>query len=1084
MALQKQNVQLNFGQGLETKVDPWQVPLGKMLNLQNSIFNKGGMLQKRNGYLELTSLPNSTTTTLTTYNGSLVALGNELDALSQDTGQWYNKGVIEPIQISTIPLVRTTYSQQTIDTAIAPNGLCCGVYTDSLAGNTYYQINDSETGQIIASYTLITGARMPRVFALGNDFMITYLITVSAATHFKILPISSLNPLNPLSTIDVSSQVKNLTAGYDGYVKNNNLYVAFNASDVGGAIRVYYIDSTLVVHSPHVITQTQISGDLISVTADVNMSINTVWVSYYNFTLTEGKTIAFDTNLNVLLTLTPFLSTMEANVTLLTSTSVNNILTIFYTDDQSMALGYTYANILKKTVTIGGVVSSPFTVILGAAPFSKSFYISDNNIIYLVVSFNGPLQPTYFLIDQNGNTLAKFAYSNGAGYPINQILSSVHVSSNTAELGYLFRATLTPVNKTQGAAQASGISSQTGGNLITLTFNEFPMVTEEIASALHISSGFTWMYDGAKPVEHSFDLWPEPFVITGGAVTGGGLSPQQYFYQMTYEWTDAQGNLHRSAPSVPQGIDLSHFSGTPVIFHSVFLTGANRITPSSFTGLHVGQVLTDNTTPGNLAAGTFIQDISGGTIGLSQPTLGPSAASPGDALQTVDTLEVNLNLPTLTFTAKIGTNPIRLVLYRWSTGQQVYYQTTFIAAPVLNDTTAPLVSYADKNNDAEIIGNVVIYTTGGVVENIASPSSQIMALYKSRIMLLDAEDPNLVWYSKQVIEDTPVEFSDLFTIFIAPTLSAQGSTGPVKAMSAMDDKFILFKKDAIYYITGNGPDNTGANNDFSDPTFITSVVGCSNQQSIVFIPNGLMFQSDKGIWLLGRDLSTSYIGAPVEAYNTAIVQSAVNVPGTNQVRFTLNTGITLMYDYFYDQWGTFTNVPAVSSTIYQSLHTFVNSFGQVFQESVGSYLDGTQPVLMSFVTAWCKLAGLQGFERAYFFYLLGNYLTPHKLQIQIAYDYNPFFEQSSMINPINFNENYGEDPLYGSGSPYGGNTTVEQWRIFLQKQKCESFQIKLSEIYDPSFNVQAGAGLTLSGLNLIVGVKLGYPKLKPSLSVG
>ena len=74
----------------------------------------------------------------------------------------------------------------------------------------------------------------------------------------------------------------------------------------------------------------------------------------------------------------------------------------------------------------------------------------------------------------------------------------------------------------------------------------------------------------------------------------------------------------------------------------------------------------------------------------------------------------------------------------------------------------------------------------------------------------------------------------------------------------MDDKLIIFKKDAIYYITGTGPDNTGANGTFSDATFITSTVGCANPSSIVLMPNGIMFQSDKGIWLLDRQLGTTY----------------------------------------------------------------------------------------------------------------------------------------------------------------------------------------------------------------------------------
>src|ERR1700677_556451 len=135
--------------------------------------------------------------------------------------------------------------------------------------------------------------------------------------------------------------------------------------------------------------------------------------------------------------------------------------------------------------------------------------------------------------------------------------------------------------------------------------------------------------------------------------------------------------------------------------------------------------------------------------------------------------------------------------------------------------------------------------------------------------------------------------SDLLTFYIAPNAGTTTSTGPMKCIFPMDDKLIIFKQNAMYYINGTGPDNTGANSQYSQAIFITSTVGCANQNSIVFIPQGLMFQSDKGIWLLGRDLSTNYIGAPVENTNQYLITSATTIPGTTQVRFTLNNGTAL-----------------------------------------------------------------------------------------------------------------------------------------------------------------------------------------------
>jgi len=401
----------------------------------------------------------------------------------------------------------------------------------------------------------------------------------------------------------------------------------------------------------------------------------------------------------------------------------------------------------------------------------------------------------------------------------------------------------------------------------------------------------------------------------------------------------------------------------------------------------------------------------------------------------------------------------------------------------MNDPTVDYITITDLLNDGEILGNTLLYTTGGVVEDIAAPASAASALFKNRLFLVDAEDRNLIWYSKQVIETVPVEMSDLLTLYVAPTTGAQGSTGPITALSAMDDKLIIFKKDAIYYLTGTGPDNTGTNNDFTDPVYITSSVGCSNPSSIALMPNGIMFQSDKGIWILGRDMSTSYIGAPVEQFNSRTVQSAQAIPGTNQVRFILDNGITLMYDYFYSNWGTFNNISALSATLYQGAQTYLNTFGQVFQEKPGTYIDGGTPVLMSFTTSWISVAGLQGYERFYEMYLLGSYASPFKLNVQMAYDYNPSPSQATIVTPDNYTPPYGGESVWGAGKGLG-NSNVFEARVFPQKQKCETFQITVNEIYDATYGVTAGQGLTLSGLNLVVGVKRAYRASSAARSFG
>lgn len=1041
----KQNLNINFAEGLDTKTDPWQVAPGNFLTLQNQVFTTGKRLTKRNGYKQLTSLPDTSSAYLTTLNGNLTTVGESIFAYNASSATWVSKGTIQPMEVDTLALIKNNINQVQCDTAVASNGLVCTVYSEINNSTTDYRyaIADSVTGQNIVapspipvSTGTVTGS--PRVFVLGNFFVIVFTNVITATSHLQYVAVSITNPLIVTANADLaSSYISSPALSWDGVVAGVNLYIAYNTTAGGQSIKVTYLSASKAAAAgapATAVTFATYKATLMSLCADVTDAANPViWVNFYRSDTSLGFALAVDKNLNTILA--PTATIPSATVLNLATAAQNGFCYLYfelsnaYSYDAGIPTNYISLYVIKQN----GLLTPATGVIRSVGLASKAFIV--DGVIYFLSAYQSAYQPTYFLINGSTSTWAapviagKLAYENGGGYLTLGLPSITVLDGNVCYVAYLFKDLIAAVSKatsaTASGSQTAGVYSQTGINLGTFTIGTQNIDTAEIGKDLLISGGFLWMYDGYLPVEQNFFLFPDDIEATWSATGGsihaqpdGATNTKAYYYQVTYEWTDNQGNAYRSAPSIPISV----------------------------------------TTTGNGTAGS-----------------------------------ITVNIPTLRLTYKTA-NPVKIVVYRWSVAQQVYYQTTSITAPKLNDTTIDSIAFVDTNSDATILGNNIIYTNGGVVEDTNAPASNIFTLFDTRFWLVDAEDQNLLWYSKQVIEATPVEMSDLFTFYVAPTQAAQGSTGPIAALAPMDDKLIIFKANAIYYINGTGPDNTGANNQYSQPIFITSTVGCSNQKSIVFQPSGLMFQSDKGIWLLGRDLSTTYIGAGVEAFNASTVQSAVNVPETNQVRFTLNTGQTLMFDYYYNQWGTFVGVPAISSCVFQSLHTFLNSFGQVYQESPGSYLDGSNPVLLGLTSAWFNLAGLQGYERAFFFYLLGEYFTPFKLLCSIAYDYNPAPSQASLIAPTNYSSVYGgptpnpgdgTDPQspYGQGI-YGGEGNVLDWRVFLTRQRCQSFQISLQEVYDASFGVPPGEGLTLSGINLIYGAKQRFRPQPARHSIG
>lgn len=1039
MALQKQPINISFAKGIETKSDPFQLPLDSFLVMQNSVFTTAGRLTKRYGFNNATDLPNASQTTLTTLNDNLIATGSNLYAFSQDTNQWLNQGTIQPIGINTLPLIRSGTSQTNQDTAVASNGLVCLAYIDSSIA--YYQVSDSITGQQIVKRTALPStAVFPRVFLLKQYFIITFLDTVGGVTHLQYIAIPTNSPTTPGAATDISTVVQSLTAGYDGYVANNTLYVAW--SSTSSNIRFTSLSSNLVINTAVVITGH--SATLMSVTSDLSQATPVIWLTWWESGNTNGFSAAYTQSLLNIVAPTQVIT--GKTLTTLTSVAFGFVNYIYCeilnhynstganTNTEKTDFVDTVA--IDQTGAVGGITTILRSVGLASKPIIQYTYTlpTQPNVQiqgptlpanatfisftkYLWVTYGesnadlgspGPDQNTYFLIDDTGNIYARLAYSNGGGYTTNQVLPSISALNGQYYFPYLNNDFLAALNKaTNSSTPNNAIYTQTGVNLATFTINTSGQHSSEIAGALHLTGGQLWEYDGVRPVEHGFQVWPDNVTIAT-ATGSGSITAQQYFYQFTYEWTDNQGNLHRSAPSVPVSITTTTSSSTNTIF-----------------------------------------------------------------------------VPTLRLTYKIAPNPVRIVGYRWSVAQQTYYQFTSLTSPTINNPAVDYVTFTDTLADSSIIGNNIIYTNGGVLEDIAAPASIDSTLFNNRLWLIDAEDQNLLWFSKQVIEATPVEMSDLLTIYVAPTTGSQGSTGPMTAIFPMDDKLIIFKNNAIYYINGIGPDNTGANSTYSDPVFITGAVGCNNPNSIVLQPAGLMFQSDKGIWLLGRDLSTNYIGSPVEIYNSETIQSATAIPGTTQVRFILQNRVTLMYDYFFGQWGTFSNISAISATLWQDKHTYLNAFGQVFQEKPGTYLDGSTPVLMSLTSAWINLAGLQGLERFYFANLLGTFITPFKLNVEFAYNYNPSPAQSVIVTPDNFGGAWGSVPSWGEGEGWGNSEgNVFTARIFPEQQKCQSFQVSFQEIYDNSLGQEAGAGLTLSGMTLVAGVKRGFRTQSAAKSFG
>lgn len=452
-----------------------------------------------------------------------------------------------------------------------------------------------------------------------------------------------------------------------------------------------------------------------------------------------------------------------------------------------------------------------------------------------------------------------------------------------------------------------------------------------------------------------------------------------------------------------------------------------------------------------------------------------SSPSPTLTVTTQVNDAVRFLIPTIRLTAK--TNVI-IKVYRTQVNQVVFQEVTSELAPLLNDTSVDFVTFQDVVADVQMQSNQTIYTTGDVLPNTSPPSCSMISLYNDRVIIGGLEDPNLLWFSKNKVNNSnfntiPVEFSSSLTIGV----NQEG--GPITAIALMDQNLIIFKRSAIFIMSGEGVNDLGTGNNFQDPQLITKNVGCANPNSLILTGQGMMFQTpDKGIWLLDRSLGPpQYIGSGVDDLaKEHIVSSAVLDPNSNSVIFTTLDGPALVYDYLISQWATWTNHQSVDAVSFENDFTFCKSNGRVYQQNQNIFYDGyvsgvAIPYEMEAITPWISFSQVLGYQSIFRTFIVGNYKGKHHLQVDVGYNFNEVFTHSTNIDATTVagSNVWGSDSVWGQSTPWGGNNYgfagSSAWKPYIfqvnmQIQRCTSFRIRIKDVQTNMYN----EGYTLSSL--------------------
>jgi hypothetical protein len=1035
VALQRQQVQVPFGvAGLDTKTDSNSVTIPAVLTLENAIFTKPKRLSKRNGYSAFATSVGFPTTSFLTVGQAIAAYNNELLLADKGTlyswsaadSTWFSKGSFSSANVAQSAIVRDAYQQTGQASAVHSSGLAAYAFEDTQGGSRYCVV-DTSTGQLVVGKTLLVATAIkPRVVAFGNFLVVLYVNTSDARIYAA--PIAISNPAATLVPVAISAssgnnQLNAASPNYDAAVVSTSsgpqLYVVYNDSKGGGETVAFY--STAATPTTFSAVTSLVTEACQAVTVFGDLYKQGPVFAYYNGTAVKFR--AYDATLGTLYSA----ETVEtvANVVSITGASVSSTainLRLFY----SVSAASTYNYFTKSTQITA--YPGPANQQLGRMLLPVLPYLSPGDIFTAPSVFVRSMALAGKAFAYNGIAYVPLVYQS----PLQPTYFVVDHSGNAvAKLLYSVGGAI-PV---RGDGKGAAMLTETN----TLTSTSFQMALQA-KDLLTTQSGQVYTQTGVESVTLNF-------------------------FDPAYSYLRASigQNFHLS------GGFLSMYDGAGLVEHGFHLF------PEPVSGVAAGAA-------GALSTGTY-QGVAVYSWIDNQGQTHRSAPSVAASVTAVATNQITWTIPTLRLTAKQSTRaPVTVDLYRTVANGTTFYLDSSITSPTRNDTTADTVSFISTQADTAITGNPLLYTTGNVVENIAPNACSALVVHRNRLWALDPTNPLQWWYSKQILAPSvgvntpPAEFSDLFVYNVDPRF------GNVTAGASLDDKFIHFKASGIFATFGQGPDATGGQNDFSDAQLITTDVGCTNPRSIALVPDGLMFQSAKGIYLLDRALRVSYVGAAVEAYNSQTVTSAQLVPNTNQVRFTLSSGIALVYDYYMGQWSTFTNVNAVDAAIWMSQYVYLNPNGTAYQETPGTFSDAGNFIKLRVTTPWLQFGDVNGFQRLRRGIILGEYASPHSLLVSVAYDFNSAPTQTDTITPSS-GASFGTDTPYGdvtTDATYGGAFERYQYLLHFAQQKCSAVQLTIED----SSTGTVGEGFSLSALTLEVGVKRGSVKLPATRQVG
>lgn len=1111
MTLQKQSVGIPLGGGVEEGTGDKLLDPPALLDLVDARWDKRGEYAKRFGSAAVptTGLVNADANALVDHDGALVQYsGQGASVWGEGPGEWRNDPASpRASRITTHPLAVDSGSYHDADTAYEPtSGLVCVVCRDDTFDRVLAYFLDATDGHAVASPVELPEElqTQPRVLAFGGRFLVLALGTgsgggaVAGDTVWAASYDASTNNFTFGAAVEIGGTTGTALSDYDATVANAAQEHAHVVWCNGTIWRSHQVDNEGTV-TAQIDNQIAAVGDADSVAIVHNPNVGIVYVLHddnvggvlyvglfadtYGSTPTRRTVMTYTTR-----------NSRDRRVT--AAVGASNSVRVFVSHDtcnggdvggiewQSLnssgnpngTQGFAPGLILaSKAVRDGysrvvvGVSreirfqpSDPAGLLGEAEPLPSGFLVTpttayDTPVLAVLGRYGHDAIACGSWQRQSakyiGAIVAVGSEYWGAYTALSQrndgapsTTGSVAIPDRDIKYGWRWsirtlRAALEPAPVRTSSAE--GLSLLGGGVLAAYDGQRMAELAVPVVPHAPVAAGRTYsdLCVGAEGTPYDFILGLSDIPGEGTGTGVGDVFLATCQYKVAFRWIDALGNVRRS--SVSEAMERTYLVVPPL--------GYSDSTASAFDS-HTTYFVQDG--------GLWVPDDDQRTRLLLVPLPGPSAlgADPDTKIQ----VEIYRTEFTYERWDAIAGSPNDVLLGTLE-GDGSFRLCGVVDLGEVTDNPNmgwvedPCRETVDGIGGGPQDGAPIAYDEGGELGSEPLPPILDVASTQRRLFAIDAEDRLAVWFSKPFVSGYAPEFN------AALRLRCAADGGDLVALAALDDKLVLFKERRIYVTpVFSGPDANGNGTAFQPPREVAADTGCVNANSVATGPWGVVFQSERGIYALGRDLGLTWIGEAVkDSLGDATILAATVVPEATEVRFLLDTGGALVWDYRVGSWSTWDNVPGAHATTWRGKWARLLSSGTVEYDSDGYDAPDTddRPVL-SITTAWIKLAqGLQGYQRIWTASILGDHYSGD-LAVDVGYDYEDEWTDSHQIR----------------------EATIASWdrmqiKIKPTRQKCMAIRFRVREIVMTGETATVGRGFVLQSLQLEVGIKKGSYKM-------